>query len=163
MSTIRICLFGNVRLTHTEWKTEVKDGKYEKVKNPDTGKPYPEDNWVWSPQGLVNMHYPEMWGYVLFSEKESGTSETIFQVKPEEEAKWLLRRVYYRERNYFLANGRYTNDITKLSLPDIRVEKYNWPPEIKCTWNLFEAKLQSSDKKEEWMISQEGRVWKKLE
>lgn len=27
-----------------------------------------EDNWVWSPQGVVNMHVPERWGYLLFRE-----------------------------------------------------------------------------------------------
>jgi hypothetical protein len=25
-----------------------------------------EDNWVWSPQGIVNMHVPERWGHVRF-------------------------------------------------------------------------------------------------
>ena len=25
-----------------------------------------EDNWVWSPQGVVNMHAPERWGYLHF-------------------------------------------------------------------------------------------------
>ena len=25
-----------------------------------------EDNWVWSPQGVVNMHVPDRWGYVTF-------------------------------------------------------------------------------------------------
>ena len=25
-----------------------------------------EDNWVWSPQGVVNMHVPEHWGYLNF-------------------------------------------------------------------------------------------------
>lgn len=25
-----------------------------------------EDNWVWSPQGVVNMHVPERWGYLRF-------------------------------------------------------------------------------------------------
>jgi hypothetical protein len=25
-----------------------------------------EDNWVWSPQGVVNMHVPERWGYLNF-------------------------------------------------------------------------------------------------
>lgn len=27
-----------------------------------------EDNWVWSPQGAVNMHIPEQWGFVRFGE-----------------------------------------------------------------------------------------------
>jgi hypothetical protein len=25
-----------------------------------------EDNWVWSPQGVINMHVPENWGYLRF-------------------------------------------------------------------------------------------------
>ncbi len=25
-----------------------------------------EDNWVWSPQGLIDMHVPEHWGYLQF-------------------------------------------------------------------------------------------------
>jgi cellulose/xylan binding protein with CBM9 domain len=25
-----------------------------------------EDNWVWSPQGVINMHVPERWGYLRF-------------------------------------------------------------------------------------------------
>ncbi len=25
-----------------------------------------EDNWVWSPQGVINMHVPEQWGYLRF-------------------------------------------------------------------------------------------------
>ncbi len=25
-----------------------------------------EDNWVWSPQGVINMHIPERWGYLEF-------------------------------------------------------------------------------------------------
>lgn len=28
-----------------------------------------EDNWVWSPQGLINMHVPEHWGYLHFLDK----------------------------------------------------------------------------------------------
>ncbi len=31
-----------------------------------------EDNWVWSPQWVVDMHRPEMWGYVQFSFKKPG-------------------------------------------------------------------------------------------
>ena len=25
-----------------------------------------EDNWVWSPQGVINMHVPEQWGFLYF-------------------------------------------------------------------------------------------------
>ena len=49
-----------VNFSRVEWQLEVKDGRYVKV----PGKK--EDNWVWSPQGVVNMHIPEKWGYVRF-------------------------------------------------------------------------------------------------
>ena len=49
-----------VNFSRVEWRHEVSAGKYRKV--PDTK----EDNWVWSPQGVVNMHIPEHWGVVRF-------------------------------------------------------------------------------------------------
>jgi len=41
-------------------------------KSPETKKNLPEYNWVWSPQGKINMHLPEHWGYLLFSSKKPG-------------------------------------------------------------------------------------------
>ena len=49
-----------VNFSRVEWQHEVVDGKYRKVANTK------EDNWVWSPQGVVDMHRPEMWGVVRF-------------------------------------------------------------------------------------------------
>jgi hypothetical protein len=49
-----------VNFSRVQWQLRVVGGKYEKV--PDTK----EDNWVWSPQGLINMHVPEKWGRVRF-------------------------------------------------------------------------------------------------
>lgn len=49
-----------MNFSRVEWQTRVVDGKYEKVKG------LKEDNWVWSPQGAVNMHIPENWGVVKF-------------------------------------------------------------------------------------------------
>lgn len=49
-----------VNFSRVEWRAEGSGRQYRKV----PGKP--EDNWVWSPQGLINMHVPEHWGYVEF-------------------------------------------------------------------------------------------------
>ena len=37
------------------------------------------DNWVWSPQGEINMHIPEMWGQVQFSQITVGCGEEEFE------------------------------------------------------------------------------------
>ncbi len=49
-----------MNFSRVEWRVRVVDGKYEKIAG------LPEDNWVWSPQGVVNMHVPERWGVVRF-------------------------------------------------------------------------------------------------
>ncbi len=46
--------------SRVEWRVEIVEGKYKKL----PGRK--EDNWVWSPQGVVNMHIPETWGYLHF-------------------------------------------------------------------------------------------------
>jgi len=48
-----------INFSRVEWRTEVVDGKYRQL-------PGKEDNWVWSPQGVIDMHRPEQWGYVRF-------------------------------------------------------------------------------------------------
>jgi len=49
-----------VNFSRVEWRHEIVEGQYRKV--PKTK----EDNWVWSPQGAINMHIPERWGRVRF-------------------------------------------------------------------------------------------------
>jgi hypothetical protein len=148
-----------VNFSRVEWQVNIDNGRYVKVIDPKTTKPLPEDNWVWSPQGLVNMHYPEMWGFVQFSEKIAGTGTDDFISHPEENAKWALRQVYYKERKFFLQNNCFTDDISELGLLNDSVEGYRWPPQIKHTWNLFEAKLTSLNGAEEWHIRNDGLVW----
>ena len=58
-----------VNFSRVEYRVETDAGAYIKVKDAGTGKPLPEDNWTWTPQGVINIHYPEMWGYVQFSSK----------------------------------------------------------------------------------------------
>ncbi|MEK6643204.1 MAG: carbohydrate-binding family 9-like protein [Planctomycetota bacterium] len=46
--------------SRVEWRIDTSNGRYNKVPNAS------EDNWVWSPQGVVDMHIPQTWGYVRF-------------------------------------------------------------------------------------------------
>ncbi len=148
-----------LNFSRVEWKSNVHNGQYEKTINPETGRAFPEDNWVWSPQGLIDMHYPEMWGFIQFSGRTVGTGYDVFVAHPEEQAKWALRQIYYKEREYASKNGRYTTSLQDLGLTDWKVEGYQWPATIQCTTSLYEAILQSSDGKQRWHICQDGRTW----
>lgn len=105
-----------INFSRVEWQTIVENGKYIKLKNPKTGKPFPEDNWVWSPQGIVNMHYPEMWGFVQFTKKDFNLSGAGFKLPMEESVKWNLRKLYYSQCQYYLTYNIYTDNIDNLSV-----------------------------------------------
>jgi len=55
-----------INFSRVEWQVRVAGGKYEKLPG------LREDNWVWSPQGLVDMHVPEHWGFVKFVGENRG-------------------------------------------------------------------------------------------
>jgi hypothetical protein len=50
-----------INFSRVEWRTSIMDDRYVKVPG------LHEDNWVWSPQGLIDMHVPDRWGYVRFA------------------------------------------------------------------------------------------------
>ena len=55
-----------VNFSRVQWPVEVVGGQYRRARVPSRADPHPEDNWVWSRQGEINMHIPEMWGSVRF-------------------------------------------------------------------------------------------------
>ena len=120
-----------VNFSRVEWRTTISRGRYEKVEGAR------EDNWVWSPQGLVNMHYPEMWGYVQFSERASDA----FVPDPSAEESWFLRRVYYRQRNRFARRGDFAEDLLSLGLVPPAGRRFS----MHRTPGLFEATIETEN------------------
>ena len=57
-----------INFSRVNWDFEINNGVYSRKK--ENGKYLPEYNWVWSPQGIINMHVPENWGYLVFSEND---------------------------------------------------------------------------------------------
>ncbi len=60
-----------INFSRVDWPVEVANAGYEKTVEPGPENRHPESNWVWSPQGAINMHIPERWGLVRFV-KDSG-------------------------------------------------------------------------------------------
>lgn len=77
--------FWRINFSRVNWDFDLKNGKYSRKKD-GNGNFLPEYNWVWSPQGVINMHEPEHWGYVFFS--EDGRNE--FEIPKDDYLKWYL-------------------------------------------------------------------------
>ncbi|MFC5467383.1 carbohydrate-binding family 9-like protein [Cohnella suwonensis] len=144
--------FWRVNFSRVQWQVEAKDGKYVKKLDPRTGRPFPEDNWVWSPMGIVNMHYPELWGYVFFTDDTSGTTP---QIPEDEKRKWGLRRLYYRQSSHYAEHGRFSEDPSAL-----RLTEWTDEPKIETTSRTFLASVPASDGKTRLYIREDGKVWK---
>jgi hypothetical protein len=147
-----------LNFSRVQWKTQVVNGKYEKQRDAKTGLPLPEDNWVWSPQGLVDMHYPEMWGIIQFSAKTAGTASDDYVLDPKAAPKWALRQIYYAQRSYKLKHTGFSTKLAKLGLALKPVPGYAWPPTIEASKDQFKATLFSVDGKTSVAIEQDGYV-----
>lgn len=151
-----------IDFSRVEWTVDIVDGKYKKRTHLVEGKekPLPENNWVWSPQGVIAMHQPETWGFLQFSEKKAGNGTDVYVPDPDNDVKWALRMLYYREQNYFIKNKSYSSDLKTLGLENYMLNGKPFQPAIKMTFTMFEATLPGMDGKSTWHIVQDGRIWK---
>jgi hypothetical protein len=67
-----------INFSRVDWPVEVSGAGYKKTAEPSPQNRHPESNWVWSPQGAVNMHIPEMWGVVRFVKEPEPSLEFPF-------------------------------------------------------------------------------------
>ena len=144
-----------VNFSRVQWRTRVTDGRYEKETDPQTGEPLAEDNWVWSPQGLIAMHYPERWGYVHFSKR---TSSGVLPEPTYHALDWdvlsQLMQIYYRQKQWHADHGEFATDPTLLGLDDPWLLQ-NFT--LHVSPSLFEATLRGGGFTAH--VTQDGRLW----
>ena len=58
-----------INFSRVQWDHDIIDEKYYRKK--ENGKYLREYNWVWSNQKVINMHEPEKWGFLQFTEQTS--------------------------------------------------------------------------------------------
>jgi hypothetical protein len=118
-----------VNFSRVQWRHEAVDGKYLKVKG------LPEDNWVWSPQYVINMHRPETWGYVQFSTAPAGTDR--FRPDPTGPARHLLHRLLYAQYAYRHGHGRWAGSLRELDLSQLTHPSLTGLPRLEVIGSAF--------------------------
>ncbi len=97
-----------INFSRVEWKVNVENDHYRKIPG------LREDNWVWSPQWVVDMHQPELWGYVQFSTLESGTARFI--TDPSWQARMVLYDLYKAEKAFRREHGHFASSFSELGM-----------------------------------------------
>jgi hypothetical protein len=129
-----------INFSRVEWDFDIVDGKYVKVKG------RPEHNWVWSPQGVIDMHRPERWGTV-----ELQTNPKAYTPDPNQAMLDRLHDVYYAQKNYIEKHGRYAAKLEDLKLANNMLS-------LQATDRYFD--VSETHNGERWTLTSDGRVAK---
>jgi len=147
-----------VNFSRVEYDLEIKNGVYQNKTSPETGQPLPENNWVWSPQGIVNMHYPEIWGYVRFIKDDDtvGKEDVLNKL---ERAKWALRELYYNQKAYFSVHKNYSDNLKELGADTVSYFIDHGPPEIFSSPGKYHIRTLIQEDSTFVNIIEDGKVW----
>jgi hypothetical protein len=147
-----------INFSRVEWDAKRLNGKYVKLKD-NAGHNLPEHNWVWSPQGVVDMHWPERWGYLQFS--KGNINNTSFTLPYFEQQKRYLWLIYYLEHRWHDEHHAYVSSLKKFSLKNnVMINKNSNTLQVEATRYQFMALITDKKNKITWTINEEGLIRK---
>jgi hypothetical protein len=144
-----------VNFSRVEWQVTDADGRYRKVEGRR------EDNWVWSPQGIIDMHRPERWGYVQFTGKR-GRGE--FRPDPVLPARDALMSIYHAQRVFNRRERRWASSLDELGItPSPTHASFIGAPAITLEDGGYRASVRirlRRGRREQWNTGPDSRIWK---
>lgn len=147
-----------INFSRVEWDTTIQGGKYVKKKNAD-GKVAPENNWVWSPQGIINMHYPERWGYIQFTTKQDSKEFHQFTLPFSEKQKQYLCLVYYKQHEFKQKNKRFATTFSDLAVSPVsfNIDGVENTMEMEAVKHSFNVVIRATNQSA-YSINHEGLI-----
>ena len=145
-----------VNLMRVNHQIDISNGEYKRKINPDTNKPFGCYNWIWVVSGKSGCHAPELWGFVQFSDKK--TRGDSFADNRNDDVKWALRQIYYRQSAFQKEYGEYASNGVQLKSADLKVEGLDFNPELSIMNGRWEAKQKGFDDKMVF-IRWDGKTW----
>ena len=128
-----------LNFSRVEWDTDPAAGNRKRQNA--AGQNLPEHNWVWSPQGVIDMHYPERWGYLQFT-RRAGTAFALPYAEQQKRYLWL---VYYRQKQHREKFGRYAATLAELNIaPQLSLDKQANKLALAATARQFTATIAAA-------------------
>jgi len=142
-----------LNFSRVEWRITMEGGAYQKV--PAT----PEDNWVWSPQGVIDMHRPEMWGLLRFTRKPASESVPVEPIAGKA-AHDLALEIYYAQRDYFAAHQRWATTLAELGIGAETDADPLYAPELQSTPEGYVCTVafKEGEGRRVWRIQQDRKL-----
>ena len=138
-----------INFSRVNWDFEINNGVYSRKK--ENGKYLPEYNWVWSPQGIINMHVPENWGYLVFSENDE-----VFNMTNELITQHILYTVF---REISFGNLKYLKNLEANTSIEFKDFEYR---NIKISCNFLKTEdgyvIELNDGEYNFSIDETGKI-----
>lgn len=147
-----------INFSRVQWRRDIVDGTYKKSINPATGKSYPEHNWVWSPQHVIDMHKPEYWGILQLSGITAGEGIEKKAVDPDFETKVVLRELFDLQHNYRRKNKRFAKTTNELNFHHKLLN--NKTIVFDVSNNRFTLSCKATEEGSSWHIREDSKIWK---
>ena len=142
-----------INFSRVEWDYEIVEGKYHKIPK------RPEHNWVWSPQGAINMHMPERWGVLQFSTAEPG--KATLRPDPAQAARDFLHQIYDRQAELRVKRKPFAPRLGDIGVQPPPATSRLSDPILEVTRSGFEASVElklPDGKAQRWRIDHQARV-----
>lgn len=150
--------FWRINFSRVNWDHTLEDGNYSRKKDA-SGKFLPEYNWVWSPQGVINMHEPEHWGYVYFSPKPP-TEKHVFTIPQDEKIRWKLYELYRKQKAYFSKNKVWATHLKELQAQTFKLETKTITPVLENHTYGWSITVESPFSNAVYSIREDGKFSK---
>lgn len=146
-----------INLAAVRWKVESIDGQIKKKTQNNSRIPQPPEYDVWAPQYEVNLHKPEFWGYVKFSDYNIESQIDTFICRPEENIKWFLREVYYYQSSFFEEHQQFSKHIQEEIILGLQKKYGMYSLITEMSDKKYKAIIHDKDYVE-WSINHEGKI-----
>ena len=142
-----------INFSRVEWDYDIINGSYQRKK--ENGEFLREYNWVWSNQKTINMHEPEKWGVLQFTNEPS--SKNIKFIEDENMLTKQIAFALFRQTNYGSLKRLWQEDIG--TTQDFSVA-YSDKETLNVTFYKtnfgFEFKIEAPESEQVYIINQEG-------
>jgi hypothetical protein len=143
-----------INFSRVQWHHDLIDNRYYRKKK--DSKFLREDNWVWSQQGVINMHLPEHWGYIEFAESPSPNDQWVHKTDAE-----IEQITYAVFRKIAFGAHKYLRDIAPGKITPIRLkgaEGRNLKVTLLNTYSGFDLAVKDLDKGTLYTINEKGYI-----
>lgn len=143
-----------INFSRVQWNHQLVNGQYQRKK--ENGKFLPEYNWVWSNQKVINMHEPEKWGIVQFTEGNSAN-----EVKFKQDSSFYLQQITYalfRMTRFGKAKNLLKKKAGTAYPMNIKYKNQQLTATFYKTYSGFEYVVNHPHLPKKWVINEEGNL-----